>query len=133
MTIYRQIVRAGAVLVAVAIPIVVAAAASPIGTWDLTVEWPPGPAEVRLEIRDGGSGLEVEWSGVQGRLEGKSVSYSEGELSFALEVTTTTDGSTFDTTTLPFKGRIDGDGIEGSLRSPNGGSLAVSGSRRSGE
>jgi len=122
--------RLGIAIFAIVAATTSAAVASPLGTWELTVDWPQGPTEVTLDVSEGDAGLVVRWSGVQGTLEGKSVHDSDGELSFALEVTTTTDGSTFETTRLPFRGRIEGDRMEGSLRSPNGGTLRASGSRK---
>ncbi len=85
--------------------------------------------EVTLDVAEGESGLEVQWTGPQGTLDGQSVSYAEGELKFALQVTTTQDGSTFEDRKLPFRGKIDGDRIEGTLVSPSGRSMRVTGAR----
>lgn len=107
------------------------ASPDPLGTWELTVQWPQGPVEVTLDVAEGENGLEVQWTGPQGTLDGQSVSYVEGELKFALQVTTTRDGSTFEDRKLPFRGQIDGDRIEGTLMSPAGRSMRVTGARRS--
>ena len=107
------------------------ASSDPLGTWGLTVQWPQGPVKVTLDVAEGEDGLEVQWTGPQGMLDGQSVSYAEGELKFVLQVTMTRDGSTFEERKLPFRGQTDGDSIEGTLVSPSGSSISVTGSRKS--
>ena len=100
-----------------------------VGEWDLTVHWPGSPSTVELVVTEQEGELHARWSGPRGTLQGVGTRYVDGELRFSLEVTSTTDGSTFTTVRLPFRARVAGDALEGTLRSPSGGELAVEGSR----
>lgn len=127
---YRDVMKA--LLVAVLLASLGVAAqgdADIVGTWNLTVAWPQSPSAVELLVEKRDEGLFARWSGPRGTLDADGVAFQDGELRFVLEVTSTTDGSTFKTVRLPFRARLEGDRLEGTLRSPNGGELAVEGSR----
>ena len=103
---------------------------SPVGGWDLDVDWPQGTARVDLRVSETEDGLHVRWSGRQGTLDGLEPAFEGAELRFVLEVETTRDGSTFETVRLPFRATVAGDRLEGTLKSPLGGTVAVRGTRR---
>jgi hypothetical protein len=121
-----------ALLVAVLLASLGAAAQSAadiVGTWDLAVSGPQSRTSVELVVEEREGTLFARWSGPEGTLDAVGTTFEAGELSFALEVTSTTDGSTFTTIRLPFRARLQGDRLEGTLRAANGSDLAVEGSR----
>jgi hypothetical protein len=103
--------------------------ASPTGEWKLRVAWPDRPAEVTLEVRGEGPGLEARWIGPRGTLEAQEVRFDEPELTFTLQVSVSTDGGASQPTTLAFRGAIEGDRLHGDLRLPDRDPIAVEGVR----
>ena len=64
-------VAAGAIAALMLIVPLVRAAESPVGTWDLNVEWPQGAAKVVMTVHEEGDGLAVSWEGPRGTLHGQ--------------------------------------------------------------
>ncbi len=100
-----------------------------VGTWDLTVSGPQESSSAVLVVKERDGELTARWSGVLGTLDAVDTTFKAGELRLVLEVTSTTDGSTFTKVRLPFRARLEDDRLEGTLRSPSGDDLTVQGSR----
>jgi hypothetical protein len=119
-------VAAGAIAALVLMVPLARAAESPVGTWDLNVEWPQGAAKVVMTVQREGDGLAVTWEGPRGTLHGKEPAFKAGVLTFALEVRSQADA----VVALQYEGTVTGSKITGKLVTPANREIAASGTRR---
>jgi len=119
-------VAAGAIAALVLIVPLARAAESPVGTWDLNVEWPQGAAKVVMTVQKEGDGLAVSWEGPRGTLHAKTPAFQNGVLTFALTMRSQADA----VVDLQYEGTIAGSTITGKLVTPANREIPASGSRR---
>jgi len=126
MTRRLGVAAAGAVAALMLIVPLARAAESPVGTWDLNVEWPQGAAKVVMTVQKDGDGLAVSWEGPRGTLHAKTPAFENGVLTFALTMRSQADA----VVDLQYEGRIAGSKITGKLVTPTHHEIPASGTRR---
>ncbi len=117
---------AGAIAALVLIVALARAGESPVGTWDLNVEWPQGAAKVVMTVQQEGDGLAVSWEGPRGTLHAKAPAFKNGVLTFALPMRSQADA----VVDLQYQGTIAGPTITGKLVTPANREIPASGTRR---
>jgi hypothetical protein len=105
-----------------------ASSSDPVGDWKLQVEWPSGRADVVLTVTEKDGVLAATWTGPQGQLTADAVTFSDAVLRFALQP----QDQNGNPVKLRFEGRIAKGKIDGHLLTPRGGSIKVTGERKSG-
>ena len=99
---------------------------SPLGGWDLRVEWPGRTTEVVLTVQRIEGELVASWRGPQGEIEACSVEFVEDVLSFVLSVESQ-EGTEIE---VRYEGRVEGEKILGTIFTPSGREIKAHGRRR---
>lgn len=99
-------------------------ASGPAGRWKLVANAPDGNSyNVTLIVRDEGGRLSGVLDSERGQMPVQNVAYANGELRFDLVL---------DMGAIPFRLKIDGDRISGTLTAPDGSTGSVTGQREGG-
>jgi hypothetical protein len=101
------------------------AAQSPVGEWALRVEWPGGPATVKLVVSDSAGARHVSWEGRQGHLTASNVEWEDGAIRFALAV----EDENGRALQLRFNADVTDDLLHGEIALPNEQAFSVTGVR----